>query len=91
MGDFEDHRLSEELGSFQHSLMDSELERARHKVFNCAIETLYETIVNEELHHFFNNLKCSPEVNLAFGFVLKDIEHGSFGFFYAHANNTLLD
>ena len=52
VGDVEDHRLIEELHSRQLFLVDSELERARHKVFNYAVETLNETIVNEKLDHF---------------------------------------
>ena len=91
VGDVEDHSLREELRSCQHFLVDSELERARHKVFNYAVETLNETIVNEKLDHFFNNLKCAAKVNLAFGFILKNIEDGGFRYFYAHENNTLLD
>ena len=91
VGDVEDHRLREELRSCQPFLVDSELERARHKVFNYAVETLNETVVNEKLDHFFNNLKCAAKVNLAFGFILKNIEDGGFRYFYAHENNTLLD
>ena len=34
VGDADDHRLREELRSCQHFLVDSELGRARHKVFN---------------------------------------------------------
>ena len=78
VGDNEDHRLREELRSCQHILVDSELERARHKVFNYAVETLNETIMNEKLDHFFNILKCAAKVNLAFGFILKNIEDGGF-------------
>ena len=84
VGDVEDHRLREELRSCQHFLVDSELERARHQVFNYAVETLNETIVNEKFDHFFNNLKCAAKVNLAFGFVLRNIEDGGFRYFYAH-------
>ena len=91
VGDVECHSLREELRSCQHFLVDSELERARHKVFFYAVETLNETIVNEKLDQFFNNLKCAAEVNLAFGFILKNIEDGGFRYFYAHKNNTLLD
>ena len=91
VGDVEDHRLREELRSCQHLLVDSELERARHKVFNYAVETLNETIVNEKLDHFLNNLKCAAKAKLAFGFTLKNIEDGGFRFFYAHENNNLLD
>ena len=91
VGDFEDHRLREEMRSCQQFLVDSELERARHKVFNYAVETLNETIVNEKLDLFLNNLKYAAKVNLAFGFILKNIEDGGFKKFYAHENNTLLD
>ena len=90
-GDVEDNRLREELRSCQHFLMDSELERVRHKVFNYAVETLNETIVNDKLDHFFNNLKCAAKKKLTFGFLLEIIEDGGFRYFYAHENNTLLD
>ena len=86
VGDVDDHKLREELRSCQHFLVDCKLERARHKVFNYAVETLNETI-----DPFFNNLKCAAKVNLAFGFILKNIEDGGFRYFYAHENNTLLD
>ena len=91
VGDVEDHSFREELRSCQHFLVDSELERARHKVFNYAVGTLNETIVNEKLDQFSNNLKCAAKVNLAFGFILKNIDDGWFRYFYAHENNTLLD
>ena len=67
VGDVEDYRLRKELRSCQHFLVDSELKRARHKKFNNAVKTLNETIVNDKLDHFFNNLKCATKVNLAFG------------------------
>ena len=49
VGDVEDHSLREELRSCQHFLLDSELERTRHKIFNYAVQTLNETIVTENL------------------------------------------
>ena len=91
VGDVEDHMLREALRSCQHFLVDSQLESARHMVFNYAVEALNETIVNGKLDHFFNNLKCAAKLNLAFGFILKNIEDGGFRYFYAHENNTLLD
>ena len=90
-GDVEDHRLREELRSCQHFLGDSELEKPTHKVFNYAVETLNETIVNEKLGHFFNNLKCAAKVNLAVHFILKNMEDGGFRYFYPYVNSTLLD
>ena len=91
VGDVEHHRLREKLRSCQHFLKDSELERTRHKVFNYAAETSNETIVNEKLGQFSNNLKCAAKVNLASGFILKNLDDGCFRYFYAHENNTLLD
>ena len=91
VGEVEDHMLRENLRSCQRLLVDSELERARHKVFNCAVEFLNETIVNQKLDPFFNNLKCAAKVSLAFGFILKNMEDGGVRYFYAHKNKTLLD
>ena len=91
VGGVADHRLREELRCCQHFLVDSELERARHKVFNYAVEILNKTIVNEKLDNFFNNLNCATKVNLAFGFISKNIEDGGFRYFYAHKKITLLD
>ena len=91
VGDIEDHSLTKELRSCQRFLVDSELERAIHKVFKYAVETLNETIVNEKIDHFSNNLKCAAKLNLAFDFILKNIDDGGFRYFYAHEYNTLLD
>ena len=78
VGDVEDHRLREELRSCQHFLVDSELERARQKVFNYALETLNETIVNEKLGHFFNKVEsCSKS---EFGFWLHFEKHRRWSF-----------
>ena len=70
VGDVEDHRLREELRFCQHFLKDSEIERARHKVFNYAVEAFNETNVNEKLDHFFDNLKRAAKANVASGFIL---------------------
>ena len=89
VGENEDHKLREEMRSCQHFLVDSELERAKHKVFNYAVETLNKTIVNKKLDHFFNKLKCAAKMKLAFGIILKIIEDGGFRFFNAHEKNTI--
>ena len=58
-GDLEDDRLREELRSCQHFWVVSELERARHKVFNYAVKTLNETIVNDKQSFFQQFERCS--------------------------------
>ena len=38
-----------------------------------------------------DKLKCVVKLNLALGFILKNIEDGKFRYFYAHENNTLFE
>ena len=57
VGDVEDHGLREKLRSYQRFVVAWELERTRHKVLSYAVETLNETIVNEKLHHFFQQFE----------------------------------
>ena len=52
VGDVVDHQFREEFRSRQHFLMDSDLESARHTVYNYVAEILNETIVNEKLDNF---------------------------------------
>ena len=87
----DDDSLKEELRACEHFHVDSEFERGRQKVCNYAVETLNTEIVKDKLDHFFNNLKCAAKVNLAFGFILKNLEDGRYRYFYAHENNTLLE
>ena len=54
------------------------------------MDHLNAKIVDDKLDHFFKNLKGTAKVNLYFGFGLKNIENGSFRYFYAHENNTML-
>ena len=87
----DDADLKEELQACQHFLVDSELEKGRHRVFNCAISTFENSLINQKLDLVFKGLKCAAKVNLAFGFVLKNVEDGSCRYFYAHENNTLME
>ena len=68
VGDVEDHSLREELRSCQHFLVDAELERARHKVFNYAVETLNEKIVNEKLDLLFQQFEMCRKSESGFWF-----------------------
>ena len=91
INEFDDANVKEELRSCQHFLGDSELERARHKVFNYALKNLNEKVVNRRLDHCINNLNFAAKVNPAVGFPLKNIEDGGFIYiFYEQENNTLM-
>ena len=45
----------------------------------------------EKIDVVFNSLKCAAKLNVAFGFVLKNVENGSCRYDYAQDNFTLLE
>ena len=71
MEDVEDPSLREELRSCQHFLVDSELERARQKIFNYAVETLNEAIVNKKFDHFSQQIHMCSKNESGFWFVFE--------------------
>ena len=86
-----DADLKEKLQACQLFLVDSELEKGKHRVFNFAMSIFDNSLTNKKLDLVFNGLKCAAKVNFAFGFVLKNVEDGSCRYFYAHENNTLME
>ena len=89
--DIDDVDLKEELNSCNHFLVDSEVEKGRHCVFNFAMSTFNNSFLIEKLDHMFNQLKYAAKVNLVFGFVLKNFEDGKRRYFNAHDYNTVTD
>ena len=74
VGDVDDQSLSEELESCKHFLTDTEMENGRHRVFNFAMSSFDMSLLNDKLDYGFKELKCAAKVNLAFGFVLRNVE-----------------
>ena len=66
-------------------------EKGRYRVFNFAMSTFDNSLINKKLDLVFKGLNCAAKVNLAFGFVLKYVEDGSCRYFYAHENNTVVE
>ena len=91
MGDVDDQSLREELQSCRHFLVDSELQKGRHSVFIFAVNNLTARVIEEKMDRVLDKLKCVAKLNLALGFILKNIEDGKTRYFYAHENNTLLE
>ena len=91
VGDVDDQSLREELQSCRHFLVDFEIQKGRHSVFNFAVNNLTAQVIEEKLDRVLDKLKCVAKLNLALGFILKNIEDGKFRYFYAHENNTLLE
>ena len=89
--DLDDQSLREELESCKHFLTDTELENARHRVFNFAMSSFDMSLLNDKQDYVFKELRCAAKVNLAFGIVLKNIENGMCRYFYAHENNAIME
>ena len=91
MGDYDDQALRLELTACQHFLVDSEFVRGRQHVFNFASTNVTPKFLQENIQQVFESLHCAAKVNLALGFVLRNVEDGSYRYFYAHENSLLLE
>ena len=87
----DDKSLEEELQSCRHFLVDCEIQKGRHSVFNFVVDNLTAQVIEEKVDRVLDKLKCAAKFNLVLRFILKNIEDGKFRFFYAHENNTLLE
>ena len=56
-----------------------------------AVNNLTAQVIEERMDPVLDKLKCVAKLNLALGFILKNIEDGKIRYFYAHENNTLLE
>ena len=61
------------------------------RVLDFAMSSFNMSLLNDKLDYVFKELKCAAKVNLAFGFVLKNIEDGMCRYFYAHENNIIME
>ena len=91
VGGVDDQSLREELQLCRHFLVDSEKQKGRHSVFNFAVNNLTAQVIEEKLDRVLDKLKCVAKLTLALGFILKNIEDGTFRYFCAHENNTVLE
>ena len=91
MGDVDDQSLREEIQSCGHFLVDSEIQKMRHSVFNFNVNNVTAQVIEEKSDRVLDKLKCVAKLNLALAFILKNIEDGKFRYFDAHENNTPLE
>ena len=70
----DDKSLEEELQSCRNFLVDSEIQKGKHGVFNSVVNNLTAQVIEEKLDQVLDKLKCAAEPNIAFGFILKNTE-----------------
>ena len=71
--------------------MESEMENGRHRDYNFAMDTLDHKYLLENLIVVFDCLKCAAQLKVAFGYMFKNVEDGSFRYYYAYENIALLE
>ena len=86
-----DAHRREKLQACEHFLVDSKLEKGRRRVFNFDMSTFDNSLINKKLDFLIKELKCAIKFNLAFEFVLKNVENASCRCFYAHQNITVME
>ena len=69
--DIDEVELNEKLNSYNYLLVDCEIGKSRLRSFYFAISSLNNSFLNEI--YLFSQLKCAGSINLAFGFVLKNL------------------
>ena len=90
VGVVDDQSLRERIESCKHFSTDTEMQKGRRRVFKFAKSSLDMSFSNDKLDYVFKELQCAAKVNLAFGFVLKNIEDRMCRYFYAHENKTIM-
>ena len=89
--DNDSESLNEELAACQHLLDDMHAEHGRQEVFNFSLSDLDNKKINEKIDEVFTKLKYAAKVNLALGFILRNVETNDYRYYYPHENNLLLD
>ena len=71
--------------------MDSELNRGRQRVLKFASNDITPSFLQDLCMDAFRNLNWAAKVNFALGFVLRNVEEGSYCYYYAREKTILLE
>ena len=88
--EIDDESFTEEVETSKHFLVDSEVEIGRQSVQFCH-EILNAHTSSQKIDSVFEKLKRAAKLNVAFGFLLRNVEDGTCPYYYAHENNTLIE
>ena len=91
VGAINDESLKEKLETCKHFLVDCEMENGGQKVLSLAMKNMDAHILSQRLDTVFEKFKCAAKLNVAFGFVLKNVEDWTCSFYNAHENNTSIE
>ena len=72
--EIDDDSSKEEMRMCKHFPVDSHKKNGRHRVLIFAVDLLVAHTLSLKLDTVFEKLKCEAKLNIAFGFVLENIE-----------------
>ena len=88
----EDPNLLKEIETVKHFLTDEKFESSNKTVYNFRMKEFSITFLKDKMRFIYDELHCSVKINLAFGFVLQNIQDDStFQYFYPANNNTVFE
>ena len=90
VGKFDYDSLKEGLQTCKHFILDSETQNGGQRVFSFARDKLEAHTLSRKLNIVYEKLKCALMLNVAFVFVLKNLEDGTCQNCYAHENSILM-
>ena len=67
------------------------MENGRYIVFNFATNLLDADTLSQKLDTVFDKLKYAAKLNVSLGFSLKNIEDGTYRYYYTHENDTSME
>ena len=71
--DFNDKILQDKFQSCKHFLVDCEIEKVRHNLFDYAIEMFNTSHVGKKRDHFGGKKEICSQIEFSFGFILKKV------------------
>ena len=60
-------------------------------MFNFKLSKLNPNEIKEKLKEIFEKLNCAAKVNLALGFIFRNVDTGEYRYFYTHENKTYFE
>ena len=73
------------------SLADAGDDKISEEVFNSVVNNFTAQVIEQKLDRVLDKLKCAAKINLALGFIPKNVEDRKFRYFSAYENNTLVE
>ena len=58
-------------------------------MFNFRLSKLDPNAIDDKLKEVFEKKNCAAKLNLALGFILRNVDTEEYRYFYAHENNFL--